>query len=191
MGCLRLPQLRIADVLDIGNSGVEASLFAFALRGHFDFVVAEKLSPIFAVEFDGPMHTTPEQRQRDEKKQRLSFCQSSGARGTSRCGCPRSRAPRSRSTAPRDDAGIRSLRTGSGLTLMGTTAASCGSPSTKRRSCTWSPPHVPSFSLSSYLNFSAKCSVSSSSANLSRLSAVTRCPLFRPRSFQTNGWGNE
>jgi hypothetical protein len=62
------PKMRIADVLPIENSGIDDSLFRFALMAHFDFVVVEKQNPIFAVEFDGPSHDSDQQKWRDEKK---------------------------------------------------------------------------------------------------------------------------
>jgi Protein of unknown function (DUF2726) len=61
-------KMRVADVLAIEQSGIDAALFNFALRSHFDFVVADDDAPIFAVEFDGPTHQTGAQQTRDEKK---------------------------------------------------------------------------------------------------------------------------
>src|SRR2546422_8174441 len=49
-------KLRIADVLSIDRSGLDDDTYAFALKAHFDFVVADENDlPLFAVEFDGPM----------------------------------------------------------------------------------------------------------------------------------------
>jgi hypothetical protein len=66
-------KVRIADVLQIDNSGISNSDYTFALRAHFDFVVADaQTQPLFAVEFDGPLHATDGQRRRDEVKNRLA-----------------------------------------------------------------------------------------------------------------------
>ena len=43
----------------------------YALKSHFDFVVTEDEIPIFAVEFDGPMHAQDRQRRRDMQKFKL------------------------------------------------------------------------------------------------------------------------
>lgn len=66
-------KMRVADVLAIERSGIDAALFNFALRSHFDFVVTDSDTPIFAVEFDGPTHQTKVQQARDDKK--LLLCQ--------------------------------------------------------------------------------------------------------------------
>jgi hypothetical protein len=66
------PKVRIADVLPIERSGISSELFGFALKGHFDFVVTHLThDPLFAVEFDGPLHASPEQKERDQKKNTL------------------------------------------------------------------------------------------------------------------------
>jgi hypothetical protein len=64
------PKMRIADVLPINNSGIDSDLFRFALQSHFDFVVAsDGYTPLFAVEFDGPLHKRNAlTRSRDTKK---------------------------------------------------------------------------------------------------------------------------
>jgi hypothetical protein len=50
-------KLRVADVLPVEGSGISDVEFAFALRSHFDFVVTDNdHTPLFAVEFDGPVH---------------------------------------------------------------------------------------------------------------------------------------
>jgi hypothetical protein len=64
-------KMQLADLLPIEGSGIDETLFRFALQSHFDFVVAKKLTPIFAVEFDGPHHDDPEQRKRDDRKAEL------------------------------------------------------------------------------------------------------------------------
>lgn len=61
-------KVRVADVLTIEQSGIDAALFNFALRSHFDFVVTDDDMPVFAVEFDGPTHRTKAQQTRDHKK---------------------------------------------------------------------------------------------------------------------------
>jgi hypothetical protein len=65
-------KMRVADVLPIEQQSVDSRLFSFALRSHFDFLVAENLVPIFAVEVDGPLHSSAKQRERDEAK--LALC---------------------------------------------------------------------------------------------------------------------
>jgi len=69
-GAEAFPKLRIADVLRIDRSGIARDLFDFALRSHFDFVVADSQHmPLFAVEFDGPHHARDERaRSNDLKK---------------------------------------------------------------------------------------------------------------------------
>jgi len=48
---------RIADVLEITNSGLSNKEYSYALKAHFDFVVTDKdYMPEFAVEFDGSQH---------------------------------------------------------------------------------------------------------------------------------------
>ncbi len=66
------PKLRVADVLPIQKSGISSEEYRFALQSHFDFVVADsEHTPVFAVEFDGPTHTSPAQKKRDNKKDNL------------------------------------------------------------------------------------------------------------------------
>lgn len=51
------PKSKIADVLEIRNSGLSDNEYKYALMAHFDFVVANKdHMPEFAVEFDGSQH---------------------------------------------------------------------------------------------------------------------------------------
>jgi hypothetical protein len=65
-------KLRVADVLQINNSGISDDLFSFALMAHFDFVVAgPEQTALFVVEFDGPTHQDATQRDRDGKKDQL------------------------------------------------------------------------------------------------------------------------
>lgn len=67
------PKMRIADTLPINDSGISETLFSFALRAHFDFVISDsQYEPLFAVEFDGPLHSTSrEQQDRDKKKNEI------------------------------------------------------------------------------------------------------------------------
>ena len=65
-------KIRLADVLPIENSGISNQAYSFALKSHFDFVVAgSDLIPRFAVEFDGPMHRQSDQKERDKLKDDL------------------------------------------------------------------------------------------------------------------------
>ena len=67
------PKMRIADVLDIDHSGISNERYRYALQAHFDFVVvnAESSLPLFAVEFDGPQHSDPDQAHRDRMKNEI------------------------------------------------------------------------------------------------------------------------
>ena len=64
------PKIRVADVLPIDSSGLRRGLVQFGMMAHFDFVVADSgYESLFAVEFDGPQHSTSEkQKTRDQKK---------------------------------------------------------------------------------------------------------------------------
>jgi hypothetical protein len=64
------PKVRVADALDINNSGLSSDEFAYALKAHFDFVVVDDQERVaFAVEFDGPHHDVdPDARRRDRLK---------------------------------------------------------------------------------------------------------------------------
>lgn len=51
------PKVRVADVLEIANSGLSNDEYSYALKAHFDYVVVNKDSmPEFVVEFDGLQH---------------------------------------------------------------------------------------------------------------------------------------
>ncbi len=51
------PKVRIADAVAIRSSGLTDDEYSYALRAHFDFVIAEESGlSAFAVEFDGPDH---------------------------------------------------------------------------------------------------------------------------------------
>lgn len=68
------PKMRLADLLQIEQSGISDNLYKFALQSHFDFVVADvnTTSPLFAVEFDGPAHfEDARQKERDRAKNEL------------------------------------------------------------------------------------------------------------------------
>lgn len=65
-GCVVYPKVRIADALNIDRSGLDNPAYSYALKSHFDFLVADGQSlPAFAVEFDGPSHETPDGRRKD------------------------------------------------------------------------------------------------------------------------------
>lgn len=71
-GALVFAKVRLADVLPIEESGISTDLYRFALKSHFDFVVTDsKHMPLLSVEFDGSLHNTVEQRERDSKKDKL------------------------------------------------------------------------------------------------------------------------
>jgi hypothetical protein len=58
-------KVRIADVIDI--EALPFNLGGYALTAHFDFVVADGAHmPQFAVEFDGPGHSTTNDAKKDE-----------------------------------------------------------------------------------------------------------------------------
>jgi Protein of unknown function (DUF2726) len=66
-------KVRVADVLPIENSGISNEEYSYALKSHFDFVVADsEHNPLFAVEFDGPSHDSLDQTVRDTIKNRLA-----------------------------------------------------------------------------------------------------------------------
>ena len=66
-------KVRLADVLPIKEPGLSAALFQFALQSHYDFVVTDlNQRPLFAVEFDGPLHADLAQVERDARKNELS-----------------------------------------------------------------------------------------------------------------------
>ena len=72
-GAVVYAKVRMADILPIENSGISHEEYAFALRSHFDFIVADtRHNPLFAVEFDGPLHESPAQAERDTIKDRLA-----------------------------------------------------------------------------------------------------------------------
>lgn len=65
-------KVRVADVLPVERGKLPADQFRFALQSHFDFVVTDESSlPLFAVEYDGPLHETSEAIARDRLKDGL------------------------------------------------------------------------------------------------------------------------
>ena len=69
--CLVYKKVRVADVLDINRSGLSNQEYGYALKAHFDFVVARRrdTQALFAVEYDGPLHRSEEEVQdRDRLK---------------------------------------------------------------------------------------------------------------------------
>lgn len=66
-------KIRVADVLEIINSGLHDNEYKYALMAHFDFLVTDKdHMPKFAVEFDGSQHKTDASAiRRDELKNNI------------------------------------------------------------------------------------------------------------------------
>ena len=67
-------KVRLADALDLKNSGISSELFSYGLRAHLDFVVIERdtFKSLFAVEYDGVEHfTNQETMERDRKKSEI------------------------------------------------------------------------------------------------------------------------
>lgn len=66
------PKVRVKDALPIDGSGVSPAAFRFALQSHFDFLVTDKdWNALFAVEFDGGLHSLSDVRRRDSIKNEL------------------------------------------------------------------------------------------------------------------------
>lgn len=66
------PKVRVADVIEPNDYGVAGALKTFALKSHFDFVICrDRWKPAYAIEFDGPLHTTSAQAARDRQKDEL------------------------------------------------------------------------------------------------------------------------
>jgi hypothetical protein len=71
-GARVLAKVRVADALEIANSGITSEEYSYALKAHFDFLICDKNDmPLFAVEFDGPTHGTPRQIRNDLLKDSL------------------------------------------------------------------------------------------------------------------------
>jgi hypothetical protein len=59
----------LREVFNFRDSSLTRELRNYCFTAHFDFLVTDAhFSPLFAVEFDGPTHRSPEQRLRDAKK---------------------------------------------------------------------------------------------------------------------------
>jgi very-short-patch-repair endonuclease len=70
-------KIRIADALEIRNSDLSDEEFTYALKAHFDFVVADvNTRALFVVEFDGPYHARPANVEKDILKD--SICSKLG-----------------------------------------------------------------------------------------------------------------
>ena len=64
-------KVRLADALDLKNSGISDELFSYGIRAHLDFVVVDRntFQSLFGVEYDGAEHFTDlETMERDRKK---------------------------------------------------------------------------------------------------------------------------
>lgn len=64
-------KVRLADALDLKNSGISDELFSYGIRAHLDFVVVDRdtFQSLFAVEYDGAEHFTDRETiGRDHKK---------------------------------------------------------------------------------------------------------------------------
>ncbi len=71
------PKVRLADVVDLDRAGATGDLKTYGLKAHFDFIICrDEWDPIYAIEFDGPLHAESTQAQRDVKKDEL--CQRDG-----------------------------------------------------------------------------------------------------------------
>lgn len=70
--CTVLNKIRIADTILIKNSGIRNKLYNYALSSHFDFLICNSnFFPLFAVEFDGPLHESQDQLYKDHLKNEL------------------------------------------------------------------------------------------------------------------------
>lgn len=66
------PKIRIADILEIENSGISNEEYSYCLKAHFDFTITDNnYKPIFVVEFDGPIHDQCKQIDRDKIKNKV------------------------------------------------------------------------------------------------------------------------
>ncbi len=69
------PKMRVQDVIGKERTErLESEDFHYMTKAHFDFVVHPQTTPaypLFAVEFDGPVHAQPEAHRRDAIKNRL------------------------------------------------------------------------------------------------------------------------
>ena len=66
------PKVRVADVIEPDDYGLTGQLKTYALKAHFDFVICrDRWRPIYAIEFDGPLHASAVQAARDVQKDEL------------------------------------------------------------------------------------------------------------------------
>ncbi len=66
------PKVRLADVIEPNDVGATGQLKTYALKAHFDFVICrDEWDPVYAIEFDGPLHATSVQAARDVQKYEL------------------------------------------------------------------------------------------------------------------------
>ena len=73
-------KVRLADALDLKNSGISNELFSYGICAHFDFVVVDRntFQSLFAVEYDGAEHfvqgdTIVRDRKKSEICRKLNF----------------------------------------------------------------------------------------------------------------------
>lgn len=50
-------KIRIADTVDIVNSGIPDNLYSYCLKAHFDNIICQNNKIEFAIEYDGPGHS--------------------------------------------------------------------------------------------------------------------------------------
>jgi hypothetical protein len=63
---------RLSDVLLKGSTFLSPRIFDFYTRSHVDFVITDEASkPLLAIEYDGPSHSEPRQR---ERRLASAFC---------------------------------------------------------------------------------------------------------------------
>lgn len=66
------PKVRLADVIEPDDVGATGALKTYALKAHFDFVICRnEWDPVYAIEFDGPLHAASVQAARDLQKDEL------------------------------------------------------------------------------------------------------------------------
>ena len=62
-------KIRIADVINITNSGISKNWYSYALKAHFDFVICDdSFMPKFVIEFNGPSHLDEKKKMQDDIK---------------------------------------------------------------------------------------------------------------------------
>jgi len=71
-------KVRIADALDINNSGLSNEEYSFSLKGHFDFLVEPEGQPVaFGIEFDEDYHDSDSKAQKNDELKN-SICEKLG-----------------------------------------------------------------------------------------------------------------